>query len=158
MVRGAWLVFGGWCVVDGRMVNRRPNQTIVCMACGASRTLYVHPSRPVRFCSKVCANRWTAENRRVVILAGAAHPNWKGDNAKARSGRSRALRAFPVSQACVDCGAHGERHHKDENTLNNHKSNIEWVCRACHSQRHIATLRRVGSINIKKAQAKRWQK
>lgn len=115
---------------------RKPNQTIECLECGASRTLYVHPSRPVRFCSKPCANRWTVKNRKVVKLTGPAHPAWLGDKASARAGRTRALRAFPKIGPCVGCGSpKAERHHKDGNTLNNKRSNIEAVCHACHARR-----------------------
>ena len=64
---------------------------------------------------------------------GAAHPNWLGDAITERSGRSRAIRAFPIIGGCIKCGkSRAERHHKNGNTADNSPQNIEIVCRRCH--------------------------
>ena len=64
---------------------------------------------------------------------GDQHPNWKGDAITEKSGRSRAIRAFPMIGRCVKCGASkAERHHKNGNTADNSPENIEIVCRRCH--------------------------
>ena len=64
---------------------------------------------------------------------GAAHPNWLGDAITEKSGRSRAIRAFPIIGGCTKCGkARAERHHKNGNTADNRPENIEIVCRRCH--------------------------
>ena len=53
-----------------------------------------------------------------------------------KAGRSRALRKFPA-RPCERCGtAKAERHHKDENTLNNDPSNVEFLCKPCHLAEH----------------------
>lgn len=63
--------------------------------------------------------------------------NWKGDEAKTRSGRERARRWFKEKQPCHFCGSiKTERHHKDHNTRNNSPSNIMWVCDLHHYRLH----------------------
>ena len=63
---------------------------------------------------------------------GSDHHAWKGEAIKIRSGRSRALRNF-LLKPCEKCGnPKSERHHKDDNTKNNHPSNIMFLCRKCH--------------------------
>jgi hypothetical protein len=61
---------------------------------------------------------------------------WKGDAASVKTGRSRAERIYPdAPTACDRYGVAGkrlDRHHKDENTLNNERSNISFLCRRCH--------------------------
>lgn len=69
---------------------------------------------------------------------GPNNPGWKGDNASSQAGRLRAQRMFPA-MPCEACGVQeGHRHHLDRNTLNNERSNIEFLCPACHAKRHIA--------------------
>lgn len=64
---------------------------------------------------------------------GEDHHSWKGDSAKERTGRCRAERLYPIIGPCSVCGSHkSERHHKDENTLNNSPENIIVLCRKCH--------------------------
>jgi hypothetical protein len=66
---------------------------------------------------------------------GPDHHSWKGNKIKDKSGRSRALRLFKKGLACEFCGEKNkrlDRHHKDENTLNNNKENIIFLCRKCH--------------------------
>jgi len=67
------------------------------------------------------------------IRVGAEHHAWKGALVSAKSGRSRALRAFKSIGSCVLCGNQkAERHHKNGNTADNSPANIEIVCRRCH--------------------------
>ena len=67
------------------------------------------------------------------IKKGDQHPNWKGDLASIKSGRSRALRKF-TAKSCEKCGRKDdlERHHVDGNTLNNNATNITILCPRCH--------------------------
>jgi hypothetical protein len=62
--------------------------------------------------------------------------NWKGDAIKAQSGRSRAERWFTKKGLmCEFCGKPAiDRHHKDGNTANNSKDNVQFLCRRCHMQ------------------------
>lgn len=122
------------------MPNRQPNTTITCAECGASKTLYMRPSVPIRFCSKTCSNRWTSKNRKWKPRAGPEHHAWMGDAVSRKGGRARALHAFPATLPCVDCGnPKGERHHIDDNTANNAPDNVVFLCRACH-MRHDGRL------------------
>jgi hypothetical protein len=140
--------------------KRIPNATISCELCGSSLTYYRRPSAPARrFCSRACAIKITIATRKSPARWGQEHHAWKGDDATQRAGRSRAERAFKNIGPCSDCGAaKSERHHKDENTLNNDPSNIEILCRRCHARRHIDLLR----SNARKMQrlgvAARWPK
>lgn len=46
-------------------------------------------------------------------------------------GHQRAQRLYRNLPPCK-CGAKAERHHRDGNQLNNHPSNLLFVCRRCH--------------------------
>jgi ribosomal protein L44E len=61
-----------------------------------------------------------------------------GDKAKPDTGRKRAQEKFKQILPCQKCGKTKQiiRHHKDENTLNNKKSNIMFLCRSCHINHH----------------------
>jgi 5-methylcytosine-specific restriction endonuclease McrA len=64
---------------------------------------------------------------------GAEHGNWSGGKVSEKGGRARALHLYPVIGPCVSCGSpRSERHHRDENTANNHPANIVILCRRCH--------------------------
>lgn len=64
---------------------------------------------------------------------GAAHHSWKGDAITRASGRGRAERLYPDIGPCAKCGSlKSERHHLDDNTLNNDPLNIAILCRRCH--------------------------
>ena len=92
---------------------------------------------------------------------GENNHNWKGDNAITRSGRSRAERLFVQKQPCSKCGASGvriDRHHKDNNTLNNEPCNIEFLCRKCHMEvdGRLNGFIELAKLNQPKAVAARW--
>lgn len=73
----------------------------------------------------------------MVFPRGEEHPHWKGDDAKASSGRARARKVFTDPEPCERCGGPGEqRHHRDEDPLNNAPENIEWICASCHTTHH----------------------
>ncbi len=64
---------------------------------------------------------------------GPDNCNWIGSAATIKSGRSRALRAYPCKEPCELCGSDkSERHHIDGNTKNNSRENIQFLCRRCH--------------------------
>ena len=113
-----------------------------CKRCGVPFVRYVRPSRkPPQYCSPQCRGRdfagvaQTAEHI-ANRLASNPRPNWKGDEASERSGRSRALRWYPEKRPCEGCGnLKADRHHVDGNTLNNARSNIEYLCRSCHMKK-----------------------
>ena len=72
--------------------------------------------------------------RRGDLVSGEKHYRWKGDAAKPAAGRDRARDLFPLGP-CERCGKPGvDRHHKDENTLNNGPENIQILCRRCHME------------------------
>ena len=99
---------------------------------------------PCVSCGKPRWTRWLVEaknilNKRCIQCAylerdtkGDKNPRWMGDNISAKSGRLRARKIYP-KQDCELCGStKTERHHKDGDTLNNHHSNIQFLCRRCH--------------------------
>lgn len=78
-------------------------------------------------CGSIAARMGSREN----------NPNWKGDAGDKENGRERARRWFPEGVCAVDgCTAKAERHHKDENPLNNDPSNIEFLCHTHHMRVH----------------------
>jgi len=64
---------------------------------------------------------------------GERNPNWGGDNIKPSSGRDRARIMYP-QQPCRICGKPSERHHKDDNPVNNKPSNVDFLCRKHHME------------------------
>lgn len=89
---------------------------------------------------------------------GAQHSKWKGNNIRVRSGRTRALRGFPI-QSCELCGAgKSERHHKDGDTKNNTSANIQFLCRRCHMEKdgRLSDFKQLAKLNQPKAVAARW--
>lgn len=79
-----------------------------------------------------------AKERFRQAKLGELNPQWKGDEASAQAGRLRANRLYST-EPCEECGdPRGQRHHKDRNTLNNERSNIEFLCASCHTKRHAA--------------------
>lgn len=94
-----------------------------------------------RFCNRLCRD----EKRRELGVTDAA-------------GRKRAQRLYPA-QPCRLCGdPHGQRHHKDENPLNNTVENIEFLCSPCHVkehwrhgtyERHVARQRVMGYTRVR---------
>src|SRR3990172_3190449 len=66
------------------------------------------------------------------------HHHWGGDKIKSVSGNARARRWYKMS-ACKICSSPGrDRHHADQNTLNNNPDNIIILCRSCHKKIHLA--------------------
>lgn len=70
---------------------------------------------------------------------------------KPEQGRDRALRWFPKLGKCENgCGAKAhDRHHKDDNPLNNSRENVSFLCRKCHMQLdgRIQKMKRKGGLN-----------
>ena len=69
---------------------------------------------------------------------GCKNPCWLGEEGSAQAGRGRAQKLYNLPDSCETCGAtvRLSRHHCDENTLNNSRSNIMFLCDACHRQWH----------------------
>lgn len=119
-------------------------KSIFCERCNVVFTAYSKASRPRRFCSPACGMRsregikQSSDHIAARSRFGADHPNWKGDSATVKTGRTRALRAHALPYVCDACAnpKRLDRHHKDGNTLNNEKSNIAFLCRACHTTAH----------------------
>jgi hypothetical protein len=59
-----------------------------------------------------------------------SRPHWR-----VLRGRDEARRLFPEIGDCERCGVPAtDRHHKDGDTWNNERSNLEFLCRRCHMQ------------------------
>lgn len=75
----------------------------------------------------------SAEHIAKRIRVGSKNHMWKGDQASRGSGHCRAIRLYPDIGPCAKCGnPKSERHHLDDNTLNNDPANIAILCRRCH--------------------------
>ena len=72
-------------------------------------------------------------------------------------GHKQALKLFPNIGPCIKCGnPKAERHHKDENPLNNAPDNVEALCRRCHTLEHGKTFRpEVTAMGLAASAAKR---
>lgn len=95
------------------------------------------PNKGIRYTT---GYKHSKETKKLLgdMKRGEKNPQWKGDEASPNAGRLRAWRAFPM-EPCVACGIEeGHRHHKDRNTLNNVRSNIEFLCNSCHTLRHYS--------------------
>lgn len=75
-----------------------------------------------------------SENRTFIPLSGEHHPCWNGTKASVAAGRRRAIRRFRNLGNCERCkkAKAVDRHHKDNDTHNNERSNLMFVCRRCH--------------------------
>jgi hypothetical protein len=75
-----------------------------------------------------------SENRTFDPVSSEAHYAWKGRQVKPASGRQRARYRYKKLGKCEVCQKSPaiERHHKDADTTNNDRSNIQFVCRRCH--------------------------
>lgn len=53
-------------------------------------------------------------------------------------GRMQAQIMYPAIGICEDCQkvAASQRHHIDENTMNNDRANLKFLCKSCHMRRH----------------------
>lgn len=71
-------------------------------------------------------------NQKDWARRGEAHHMWKGDNITVKSGRCRAQRMYDLGP-CERCAEPAvDRHHKNGNTADNSRSNVEILCRRCH--------------------------
>lgn len=71
--------------------------------------------------------------KQSLAKMGEKNPNWKGGAARIRTGRTRAERLYLQIGSCTSCGSpKTERHHRDDNTLNNSLDNVAILCRRCH--------------------------
>src|SRR3990167_254255 len=102
----------------------------------------------------------TAEHIQKRKRFGAKHHAWKGEAVSEKGGRTRAQRLYPAIGSCQQCGnQRAERHHRDDNTANNRKSNIAILCRRCHMQSdgRLAKFKLLAVRNLPKARAARWR-
>lgn len=99
----------------------------ICETCKESFDLEIGEAKRTgwryrRFCSLRCSKM------------EANNPQWKGNDAGAVSGRTRAQHKYLNIGPCQRCGSTKsvERHHINGDTLNNQPDNVEFVCRRCH--------------------------
>lgn len=78
----------------------------------------------------------SARAKMSLAATGKNNSQWKGDNASKSAGNLRAWKLFKT-EPCEKCGdPKGQRHHKDRNTLNNARQNIQFLCATCHTKQH----------------------
>lgn len=116
-----------------RKWKKHPRVLVTCFICGVEfmrKQSHVDMGYAHHLCGPKCHGIYSRS-----LYTGAGGPSWKGDNAKKDSGGARARRHVPT-KPCELCGAESQRHHKDENTLNNDPSNIAFLCAKHHSMAH----------------------
>lgn len=146
------------------MESQKRGKDVKCQNCG--KVFYKKRSRIRKikynhFCCQECHSiynkgkeiPWLGEIRKrgVCNNTGRTHfkkgnkgekcVNWVGDNAKKKTGNKRAWTKFK-SEPCEECGSEEKicRHHIDENTLNNNRKNIQFLCRSCHTKLHMKNM------------------
>lgn len=112
-------------------------------------------SRDQRYCKK-CRSEYSKENRPRINKSQKAwyHKTLVYQRNKktliARQGfiRSNQYRSLMHWAICYECATRHDlvAHHKDENPLNNVLSNIQVLCRSCHSIHHKTKLVNVEPI------------
>lgn len=73
--------------------------------------------------------------RGLTSPRGSEHPDWKGDDARDETKRARAQRMYKLDNALCECCSQvpaTDRHHKDDDTGNNERNNLMFLCRRCH--------------------------
>ncbi len=96
-----------------------------CNDCGKERWVQILCGQPESARCLSCANQ------------RERNPNWRGENVTPCGGRSRAIRWYRELQACAKCGSlKSQRHHLDDNPLNNDPDNIVWLCSLHHHEIH----------------------
>lgn len=111
-------------IYDGALVTTLRGKSVKC-----GRTIlnvFVGP-QPTMQCG------YKDGNRMNIALSNLL---WKyqgvGDKVGKGGGRQRARKMYRLGP-CIRCKKPAtDRHHKDDNTANNHPSNIEILCRRCH--------------------------
>ena len=87
-----------------------------------------------------------------MIPKNAGTINKKKDRAR---GHKQALRLYPEIGPCAKCGDQkAERHHIDDNPLNNAPQNIMPLCRSCHTKEHKKGLSREDTLRGVESAAK----
>lgn len=95
---------------------------------------------------------WNLRGTTKIVFRGTAHPFWKGDAARSETKRRRAQMAYALSE-CERCGKPAtDRHHKDDDTGNNARENIQLLCRRCHMEvdGRLSVFAELGKANAKK--------
>jgi uncharacterized protein YlaI len=83
--------------------------------------------------------RW--QSRKFCSVKCAARHRYKNNALNKSMIYRRSESVNPLGKNCEMCGATEslDRHHKDENPLNNEPSNVMTLCDACHTKLHWAT-------------------
>lgn len=93
--------------------------------------------------------------------SGPKSNGWVGDAGAEQTGRTRCQKLYPGPLQCEieGCEKKAERHHKDGDTLNNERSNIQFLCRSHHAKLEHRTLgfEHTSEARAKQSEArKRW--
>lgn len=125
--------------------------SIMCPDCGGKKYQYANLCNQCKFKGSrnpMYGRSHTEETRRKCSenasrpnlgKFGPDHPSWKEDTTNYQTGRSRAETLYPP-KPCEICGGSAERHHIDENPLNNAPANIAFLCRRHHKHVHYGRI------------------
>lgn len=88
----------------------------------------------------------TRKSKLALSKMGERNPMWRGAEASAPSGRSRARQRYDLGPCEVCERPAVDRHHRDGDTHNNEASNVQSLCRRCHmaADGRLDRLRRLG--------------
>jgi hypothetical protein len=98
------------------------------------------------------------------INLGEKNGNWKGPNVSKAAGRARARRKFPLTPCSVCGNPKSERHHLDDNPLNNDPTNVISLCRKDHMEADLRikglvhSVRNSGKFKIEDAKVREIEK
>ena len=107
-------------IIKGNFIHPTSKNVKYKRNCNNCKKLYTGWGKS--WCSKKCIQR----------PKGEQSPSWKGDNITKQTGRWRAEKMYPL-KPCEVCGSKkSERHHIDNNPINNSPENIMYVCRKHH--------------------------
>lgn len=103
------------------------------------------PKRPCQFpgCPELTETRSCAKHKRQV-MGPRLSPAQRGYDARWRRLRKTILAKYPLCQHCLERGAYvptSEVDHIDGNVQNNSPSNLQALCKPCHSRKTMTKLR-----------------
>ena len=96
----------------------------------------------------------TKEHRIHIRLGLLRHSQTVPLSTAPYAGRQRAKHLYPEKLPCDACGSNHRvaRHHIDENTNNNVRTNIQFLCGSCHNRTHFVSPREKRQVPLSLAQ------
>jgi len=130
-----------------------------CSKCGESKTLeefsFCKKNGTQRYC-KNCRSKYAKDNREKIneqarVWYAIKSWDYKTLGKRVQFRRTKVYQLLKYHGMCA-CGAREDLcvHHKDENPLNNKVTNLEIMCRPCHSRFHAKKHSNVSSAHAQR--------